>query len=391
MNGLAQYFTDNVFSSLLVNSISEKSAKIIVDLGIGDGALTTAALKKWERAQFYGVDLDKRKIFFVNKKLPSVNLYNLNSLDINLNEKIKIKLGTVDVAICNPPYLNLEKDKKYEQILSKALLLKSVNLKRYTTDLIFLAQNINLLKQHGTLGIILPEGVICGHEYKLLREDLVTNHSVKMIIQLEPKIFKRTEAKTYIVILSKGRSSKEDAMLCFANENGRIEKKLLVNKFNLVSRMDYKFHSNKNQNKKGKTLKELGVTISRGSLPNHVLKNSGMTYFHSSDFKYFESSVNFEKGNLTNQNLVTARPGDILVGRVGRNISKQVLIVKRGEMILSDCVYKMECPKKYRQAIFKKLISENGRLYLSKISHGVCAQVISKRDLEAMRIQVPKV
>ena len=58
---------------------------MIVDLGIGGGALTYEAIKKWKHARFYGVDLDKKQLEIVNKKHPEVSLYNINSLDISLD------------------------------------------------------------------------------------------------------------------------------------------------------------------------------------------------------------------------------------------------------------------------------------------------------------------
>ena len=102
---LAQHFTEGYFSKLLIESIQSRGPKVIVDLGIGDGALTTEAIKKWRYAKYYGVDLDNDRLRQVNKLLPTVTLHNLNSLDICLDEKIKLKFGTVDIAICNTPYI----------------------------------------------------------------------------------------------------------------------------------------------------------------------------------------------------------------------------------------------------------------------------------------------
>ena len=58
MDSLARYYTDNNFSDLLVDEINLLNPNLIIDLGIGDGALTTAAYKKWQRATFIASDID---------------------------------------------------------------------------------------------------------------------------------------------------------------------------------------------------------------------------------------------------------------------------------------------------------------------------------------------
>lgn len=385
---LAQFFTKEHFSKLLIQNIDLKRPKVIVDLGIGDGALTLAAIKKWKNAKYYGVDVDKDRIDTLNKKLPNVKLHNINSLDISLEKNIKVKMGTVDIAICNPPYLNLKKLPIYKTILKNAELNYSINIPYYTSDLIFLAQNINLLRNKGTLGIIVPEGIVCGHNFSLLRRDLLEKHDLKMVIQLEPKIFNKTEAKTYILILGKGKSSSKIVHLCKADLNGKIEHKIQVSKKNLIDRMDYRFHSSVCKSNKGKTLKELGVIIRRGNFTKNELEKSEHAFFHtSSNWNNSSLFLRNNKYNLSKEPVI-AQKGDILIGRVGRNCIDKITIVKRGKIAITDCVYKMSTSKELSEIIFQKLKSTEGKTFLKRILHGVCAQVLSKKDLEKFIIKV---
>ncbi|RZK39077.1 MAG: hypothetical protein EOO90_20040 [Pedobacter sp.] len=390
MNELAQFFTKEVFSILLANSIKINDPKIVIDLGIGDGSLTSAAQKRWKNAQFCGVDLDKNRVESLNVTHSNVNLFNLNSLDLNLSKKINIKVGSVDIAVCNPPYLNLEKTEKYSQLLTKSGLKNSVKLISYTTDLLFIAQNLSLLKKGGILGIILPAGLISGHNFELFRKDLVSNHSIENIIELESKIFKRTEAKTFILILKKGCPKKDLVLISKANKKGEITDSFAVPKDDLVYRMDFDYHANKKTlNSSGKSLANLVESIKRGNISNLDLRRIGLPYFHTTDFKKHDGRLfteNNSYNNLDKQPLL-AMQGDILIGRVGKTCHRQILIVESGCIAISDCVYRIRSSKKNQKRIIDYLQSEEGITNLKILKHGVCAQVISLKNLANLLIK----
>jgi len=386
MANLAQYFTEIHLSKLLIQSIDFWGPKVIVDLGIGDGALTAAAIKKWRNAKYYGADVDKQKIDCLIEKFPKVNLHNVDSLQISIGENIKVKMGTVDVAICNPPYLTLKKRSKYRTILRNAGLLNAIHIRSYTSDLIFLAQNINLLREKGTLGIIVPEAIVCGRDFDLLRKDLLDMHDLKMVIQLEPKIFRQTEAKTHILILDKGLTKSRTVQLCMADLAGKITRRIKVSKSNLVDRMDYKYHACSRKNLRGKSLKELGVIIRRGNYTKNELDKISTSYFHTT--AYWDRNglvLGFSKYEMEKQPTL-AKKGDILIGRVGRNCMDKITFVKKGQIAITDCVYCLSIKPSLRKKLFKKLTGLTGKRYLQRVAHGVCAQVITKRDIEEFRV-----
>ena len=102
--------------------------------------------------------------------------------------------------------------------------------------------------------------------------------------------------------------------------------------------------------------------------------------FHTSPFP----SNNKIKVNLKNSPVfddIFAEPGDILIARVGKRCIGKVTMVNSGKRVISDCVYRLRAPKKYRYRMFSYLISVKGQQWLRVVAHGVCAQVISKRDL----------
>ena len=56
---LGRYYTNSYVGTILVSSMGAISPEFVLDLGSGDGALTTAAAKIWQDARYYTVDIDE--------------------------------------------------------------------------------------------------------------------------------------------------------------------------------------------------------------------------------------------------------------------------------------------------------------------------------------------
>ena len=70
-------------------------------------------------------------------------------------------------------------------------------------DLLFLAQNLRLLRRNGKLGLILPDGLITAEKFGRVRQALLRQHLIEQVVQLPRGVFKGTEAQTYLAVLSK--------------------------------------------------------------------------------------------------------------------------------------------------------------------------------------------
>lgn len=381
MNNLAQFYTHDNFSKLLLSKILIKNPERILELGIGDGSLFRQAKNKWKNSIIIGGDIDKNNVKTLKIEFPNTNIYVINGLSSNLNEHLKIEVGSIDVAICNPPYLTLKKHDDYADIICKSNLGLISDYSQITSDLVFLAQNLLMLKNGGELGIIIPDGLLTSHHFKVFRENVLKNYKIKGIIELPSKIFLKTEAKTHILIIKKGEQSNYQIPLYLSNDLGEIVKKILVKKNNLLQRMDFKFHYWNSINKsKGKTLKELGVEIYRGQASKKDLITIGDKFVHTSDLKENFELRKFDQ-NSNSKNIRSAKNGDVLMSRVGKRCIGRILIVESGNIIISDCIYRIRIPDKYKEKVIQALNSEYGRNWIKAYSHGVCAQVISKSDL----------
>ena len=383
MDLLGRFYTKDFISNLLVNNLISSSPKKILDLGIGDASLTLAAYSRWKTASFFATEIENHKVKEIEDKLSFIKVYNYNSLNPNLSKKLKIKYGSIDVAICNPPYTVIKEKEQYNNLFIDANCIELLQLRKLTSEIIFLAHNLTLLKSNGELGIIVSDSLVTGKDYILFRDILLNKFDLRSIIQLPDKIFSKTEARTHILFLSKSKSTSNICSLYTSDLNGNLSNKIEVQKSNLIERMDYQFHLYKRSKLVStKTLKDFNAVIKRGKFSNIYLKNTDIPSFHSDKFTNQDSFVRFKnRVSKIEFSEFTAKAGDILLCRVGKRCVGRLAFIKSGSVVISDCVYKISVDKKYQEAVWNSFTSQLGKAWLRAYAHGVCSQVISKSDL----------
>jgi len=383
MDALGRYYTADIISTLLISNLETSKPKRILDLGVGDASLTIAAYARWEKAKYFATEIEPRKATAIEKKLAFVKVLKFDTLQPNASTKLKVKFGTIDIAICNPPYVRVEDKEKYNGLFKSVDCKNFSNLSRITSEIVFFAHNLKLLKHDGELGIIVSDSLITGKEFKIFRETIFEKFNVRRIIQLPDNVFNKTEARTHIIFISKNKTTNKTCELLTSNLQGELSKKIIVDYSLLINRMDYQFHIAKIHAKPAiKTLKQIDAVIKRGRFSYKELRESKLSFFHSVHFKENGVNISFDKLVPKKYHAYSANEGDILLCRVGKRVVGKVAIVKFGRVVNSDCIYRISVPKRYRQVLLKSFRSEEGKAWLHAFAHGVCSQVISKSDLE---------
>lgn len=383
MDALGRYYTNDIISTLLVSNFKTNKPKRILDLGVGDASLTIAAYSRWDKAKYFATEIEPKKAVAIERKLAFIKVLNCDTLQPNASTKLKIKFGSIDIAICNPPYVRVENKEKYNELFKSVGCNNFRYLSRITSEIVFFAHNLKLLKRDGELGIIVSDSLITGKEFKIFRETIFEKFNVRRIIQLPDNVFNKTEARTHIIFISKTKSANKTCELLTSNIQGELSEKIIVANNLLIDRMDYQIHSANIHAKAGtKTLKQIGAVIKRGKFSYKELRQSKLSFFHSVHFKENGVNICFDKPVAKKHHSYSANEGDILMCRVGKRVVGKVAIVKCGRVVNSDCIYRITVPKRYRQVLLKSLRSEEGKAWLHAFAHGVCSQVISKSDLE---------
>jgi type I restriction enzyme M protein len=386
---LGQYFTSEIVSRLLVDTMGTGDPRLMLDLGMGAGTLSIAALNRWRRAKLIGVDIDA-SIKIVSKgsrgdisKRHSV--IRADALGVDIDRRLP---ATVDAVVCNPPFRVLPWKKHYARILEEAGLRLSKDPKHLPAEIAFIAQNLRFLKTGGEAGFILPASLVSGEKHIEFREALLREFTIGSVIQLGSSAFSGTEARAHIVTLSKKRPSGNTIELMRFNRAGGLTRPFSISLGDAAMRMDYEYFSASRIRSQCEHHVRLGSVIdslTRGKLSSREIREEKAVTFHLGDFVAAKSTNLVLKGTLglesRRSNQAVARPGDILVGRIGRNIDKQVAVVISGQAILSDCIYRIRCAPEWQQKILAGLSSTRGRILIRAALRGSAAQFLSKADL----------
>lgn len=398
-DSLGRYYTADWVSNVLVNAIDYTAPSLIIELGVGDGSLSTVAMNKWMDSQLVTVDIDRN--LHVLPKLAGVKNHvhhHHDVLDYILDESIGVKFGSADITLCNPPYIRPRWRDSFRAILSAAGLSTSlITLHDAGADLLFLAQNLRLLKKHGKLGLILPDGLITGDRYLGVRKVLLNEHAVEEVIQLPRNAFANTEAQAYLVIVSKEAGPTKEVQLKSFRGRDIDPHVLIVDAYKGVERLDYRYHlirqtavAHCRYGKDSIRLGDLSDDLKRGMVSSNEIANSTWPIFHLNDFPTNLSdiglrlprSIRIPKRELKGlADVCIAGPGDILLGRVGRNLHDKVCLLRTGHCIISDCVFRLRVDKAYQAAIYGFLKSNDGRSFVESATHGVGAKYLNKQDV----------
>lgn len=383
MDTLGRYYTNDLISTLLINNLETSKPKRILDLGVGDASLSLAAYARWEKAKYFATEIESKKATEIEKKLAFIKVLNYDTLQPNASTKLKVKFGSVDIAICNPPYVKVENKEKYNGLFKSVGCKDFSKLSRITSEIVFFAHNLKLLKHDGELGIIVSDSLITGKDFKIFRETIFEKFNVRRIIQLPDKVFNKTEARTHIIFINKSKTVNKTCELLKSNIQGELSERIVVANSLLIDRMDYQFHNaNIHVSTETKTLKQIGAVIKRGKFSYKELRESKLSFFHSVHFKENGVNICFDKPVAKKHHIYSANEGDILLCRVGKRVVGKVAMVKAGKVVNSDCIYRITVAKPYRQILLKSFLSKEGKAWLHAFAHGVCSQVISKSDLE---------
>ena len=393
-NELGRYYTRESVAAVLVASIDIRAPKTVVDLGAGDGTLISHAAMRWSNARFITADIDKsagsRCLAQIHGN--AYSHYSGDALDESISEKLGVPPGSACVAICNPPYVRAGWKDHFRKLLDEVglseVLPKAQDL---PVDVLFVAQNLRLLKVGGKLGLILPDGLIAGERFASFRRGLIAQHAISQVIELPRNIFKRTEAKAHILVLSRSVTQADDIAVRRFDELGELSEPFFVPPERAAERLDYSFYSmpTKVRSRPAHRLGDLIDSVVRGSFSSKTRAKQLFPVLHTTDL-LASSTVAPPKFLVSKQystgNAVVAHTDDILMGRVGRNLCSKICQVTSGSVVPSDCLLVIRPLPGQGDKLFQMLTSARGRRAIDAATHGVGAKFITVKGLLDLRI-----
>jgi len=398
-----RYYTTPIVSRSLIDRIEIAKPKLLLELGSGSGSLCTAAATRWHDAMLVTVDVDRSapKGLDADKFGPDPRHSHFvhDVLDLGLSDKIGLTLGTVDVAVCNPPYIRPRWRSDFGKILEDAGLSGALaSLHDAGADLLFLAQNLRLLRKSGKLGLILPDGLITAERFSCVRKTLLRQHLIEQVVQLPRGVFKGTEAQTYLAVLSKSAGETNQVILRQMGLDGQLSVPIEIPQDAAVKRLDFNFHARVLPPQRGgegqmrMSVRQVLTDVVRGTICSSSISAFPAPVFHLCDFSkpLGEHAVRIvpkrfalgeRKAQRMSQEARLALPGDILLARVGRSLENRLALVVHGPCVISDCIFALRATDEHRERLYRFFESDLGRHALASSAHGVAARFLSKTNL----------
>lgn len=375
----SQYFTEKLFAESMIALIDIEKVHYALDLGIGNGALSKAVLKRWPQTCIDAIDVDYD---ICNSEILKKCNINIQQGDILNVEDLNLLKNEYDLAICNPPYKRIKHENKYRELFIDANLNECNEQKCISADVVFIAVNLKLLKSNGILAIIVPDGLLTRKDYKPFRHAIISRHRIIHIIQLPEKAFSKTEARTHIIIIKKNGKTNDNVPISYMSQNGIINETINIDKNVLFNRMDFSYCKwfKLSSEEQFSQIDNIVYEIKRGGISYKKLRTSNLNYLHSNSYSN-NACLQLPSYEYT-INKTTARAGDIIICRVGKRCVGKIAFIESGTILLSDCLFKITVPFKYQKDVFKELQSFESKEWISINAHGVCSKVISKSDLE---------
>lgn len=392
-----RYYTDSTLGNLLVSQMTVRRPLIVLDLGAGDGALSQAALSKWREARVLAVDSDPEvSVSSTNARMPGNLTIHADALNPDLSAEIALPMGSVGAAVCNPPFIRPRWRKQFAELLEDAGLGACYPaIEEAGAAVLFLAQNIRFLRTGGQVGLIVPDGLVSGVNHRRLRQALVEQHTITEAIELPNNAFPRAEVKTHILIIRKGRQGTNKIRLRRFGSSG-LTMPLYVQYNNAIHRLDYSYYERASQasaqlSKRGRflCLKDLNPELQRGRASSVDCSTLPLPVFHTTNFPAscriaVGSSWHWDEKTASRHGQILAWPGDILLGRVGRNLEHKVGVLVDGPVAITDCVYRLRVSTSHLEAVIERLTSSSGRALLASSASGSGARHLSKAELLSM-------
>ncbi len=243
--GEGQFFTPRNVVQMMIEITQPKSGERILDPACGSGGFLAYTLRyllnKNQKDYFLaGIDKDSflarlAKIYLALIGNNNYHIFCENSLEIpsNWREKTQeiIKLGSFDLILTNPPFgakipvvgdellsqfdlghkwINSDKWRKTESLLDKQ-----------PPQILFIERCLQLLKEGGRLGIVLPDGIFGNPSDRYIWEYISQHASILGVISLSQETFQpSTHTKTSVLFLKKTTKRPKKIFMAIANAVG---------------------------------------------------------------------------------------------------------------------------------------------------------------------------
>ena len=314
----SKYYTPSDVSAALVKLVDFKDNCTVVDICCGSGNLLKAAQKVNKTLLCYGVD-----IIDVSAQIGTFFKSDGRAYAIEY-------AGTFDYALANPPFGRKEPSKYTRRLFVKKY--RSIVSNRIEIEM--LLASLRILKDVGTLLIILPSTIVTGASTINVRKILANNHFVSTIVDLPLNAFAPERIKCSALVIQKTPNKTLPTTiyemttsfeLCELRKVQSVDM-LNGNWWDKMSKCTPKF------------------TIQQGKLSSSMFCDSGVEVLHTGKrAENWQPTIRFAQLKDKTKSIV-AEEGDIIISRIGASAG-QKCIYHGPSRYISDCLLLIKSPE----------------------------------------------
>jgi len=348
--GEGQFFTPRNVVQMMIDVLQPKNGEKIIDPACGSGGFLAYTIRfllanKKNDFQIAGIDKDSflakiAKIYLSLIGDQDCHIHCENSLESptkwGKDTQTNIKLGEFDVVLTNPPF-GSKIPVVGEELLDQYNLghrwengekwsITNQLLDKQSPQVLFIERCLQLLREGGRMGIVLPEGIFGNPSDKYIWEYISSVASIIGVVSLSQETFQpSTHTKTSVLFLEKTTKRPKSIFMAIAysighNKNGKPIYKIDSKGKNILDddlpSISKNFISHNNKGEKAGS--HLGFSIDYKDLNDHIFIPE---YYNPEIRKELETLKNSGKYDLVS---------------IGELIDKGVLQVRRGNEIGSQ-------------------------------------------------------
>jgi len=222
---LGSIYTPSDFATILAKWAIETPRARILDVGVGEGAITIAAysrlielgaISQEAESQIFGAEID-RKTFKKFKRIVAEK--GLTFPRIEQRDFFKSDLPYVDAVIGNPPYVRRSKISNFEKIQRQFNRGSRKISSLADLYIYFTLRACEQLKLGGKLAIITSDSWLNTRYGSAFKEYLINNFTIEGLISLDRNIFD-ADVKALITLATKRKPSSDHSVKFVRVKNG---------------------------------------------------------------------------------------------------------------------------------------------------------------------------
>lgn len=354
--GEGQFFTPRNVVQMMIDVLQPTSGEKIIDPACGSGGFIAHILQhliKNKASNYYisGIDKDLflsklAKIYLTILGESEYHIFCENSLEVPTlwkpETQAQVQLGTFDLILANPPFgakipvIGENLLKQYElgyfwkERENKWFLTKELREKQ-PPQILFIERIIQLLKNGGRAGIVLPEGVFGNPSDRYIWEYVKKYCSIMGIVSLSQETFQpSTHTKTSIVFLEKKPNNRSQVFMAIAKNIGHDKNGKPTFKFNKDGSYIFDEQGNKILDDETPEIAQNFTKFLNGNLEEESVLGFAVPIAETENHIYIPETYKPEVKQALSQ---IKKSGLYDLVKVGDLVEKGILQIKRGNEI----------------------------------------------------------